>query len=201
MDYLSIILAFLEGIALIVSPCILPILPIILSGSLEGDRERPYGIIVGFVITFALFTFFSRALVLHTGINIEVIRYVSYGLLFLFGIIMLSTYLTEKFTLLTSRLSNTGSSWLSANDSQGGFISGLILGGLVGIIWTPCAGPILASVIVQTVLQKTTLSSFFVVIFFAIGAGMPMLLIALFGRDLMDKVKFFKTHAYLLRKK
>jgi cytochrome c biogenesis protein CcdA/peroxiredoxin len=200
MDYLNIGLAFLEGLALIISPCILPILPIILSGSLDSSKKRPLGIVFGFVLTFAIFTYFSRALVLHTGINLTVVRYFSYGLLILFGIVMLSTYLTEKFTLTTQRLTRTGSSFSAVNDAQGGFGSGLLLGCLVGIIWTPCAGPILAAVIVQSVLQQTTLSSFFVILAFGLGAAVPMLVIVFFGRKMMEKFSFFKTHAYLIRK-
>lgn len=200
MDYLNIGLAFLEGLALIISPCILPILPLILSGSLDGSKRRPVGIITGFVITFALFTFFSKILVQYTGINLTLIRYISYALLLLFGIVMLSTFLTEKFTLLTQRLTRTGSSFSTVNNSQGGFYSGLALGSLVGVIWTPCAGPILAAVIVQTVLQQTTFSSFLVILSFGIGAALPMLAIAFFGRGIMSKFSFFKSHAYLLRK-
>ena len=166
IDFINIGLAFLEGFALIISPCILPILPIILSGSLEGSKKRPLGIILGFVVTFSLFTLFSRSLVLYTGIDLTIVRYVSYALLFLFGIVMLSTYLTDKFTLATQRLANVGSSLSTVNDAQGGFLSGIILGALVGFIWTPCAGPILAVVIVQSVLQQTTLTSFLVILFF-----------------------------------
>lgn len=193
-------LALLEGFGLIVSPCILPILPIILSGSLEGSKKRPIGIIVGFVLMFAIFTFFSRQLVHYTGIDLGLIRHISYGLLLVFGVVMLSTTLTEKFTLFTSRLANTGTALTSINNPQGGFISGILFGALVGIIWTPCAGPILAAVIVQTVLQKTTFSSFLTVLFFGIGAAIPMLLIALFGRSVMTRIGFFKTHAMLIRK-
>ncbi len=200
MDYINIGLAFLEGLALIISPCILPILPIILAGSLDSGKKRPLGIILGFVITFTLFTFFAKALVVLTGINLNFLRYVSYILLVLFGIVMVSTYLSEKFTLITQGLARTGSSIETLNDPNAGFKSGIVLGSLIGLIWTPCAGPILAAVIVQTVLQQTNLNSFLVVLFFGIGAAIPMLLIALFGRNMMIKFSFFKTHAYTFRK-
>jgi len=193
--FLTPALAFLEGLGLIVSPCILPILPLILSGSLEKGNKRPFGIILGFIITFALFTLFSKKLVDYSGVSLILVRNLSFVLLILFGIIMLSTYLTEKFTLLTQRLSNVGSTRL-----QGGFGSGILFGSLVGLIWTPCAGPILATVIVQTVLQQTTLGSFFVILFFGIGAGIPMLLIAFFGRLIIMHLTFFKHHAMLVRK-
>jgi cytochrome c biogenesis protein CcdA/thiol-disulfide isomerase/thioredoxin len=199
-DYLNMVLAFFEGFALIISPCILPILPIMLSGSLTGSKKRPYGIICGFIVTFALVTYFSRILVLHTGVDLNLIRYVTYLLLFLFGVVMISTTLSEKFMRMTQRLANTGSSFSRVNDPQGGFFSGVLLGGLVGIIWTPCAGPILAAVILQTVLQKTTIMSFFTILFFGIGAAIPMLFIALLGRKIMTKFQFFKIHAQWFRK-
>lgn len=199
-DIVNIALGFLEGFALIISPCILPILPIILAGSLEGSKKRPLGIIIGFVVIFALFTFFSRKFVQYSGVDLNLIRHISYLLLLLFGVVMLSTYLTEKFGRLTQRLANVGGTLSSVNNPQGGFISGIFFGGLVAIIWTPCAGPILAAVIVQTVIQQTTWMSFLTVIAFAIGAAIPMLIIALFGRKALAKLGFLKTHTLFFRK-
>src|SRR5579864_9164352 len=119
-EIVNIGLGFLEGFALIISPCILPILPIILAGSLTGSKKRPFGIIIGFVLIFALFTFFSRKAVQYTGIDLNLIRNFSFALLLLFGVIMLSTRLTEKFSLFTQRLSNAGSTFYRANNPQGG---------------------------------------------------------------------------------
>lgn len=193
-------LAFIEGLGLIVSPCILPILPIFLSSSIEGNKKRPYGIIIGFVLTFAIFTYFSRKLVQYSGIDLNVIRHLSFVILAFLGIIMISTYLTDKFSLLTRRLSKVGTKSRIINNPQGGFSGGLLFGALIAFIWTPCAGPILAAVIVQTVLQKTTASSFLVLISFAIGAGIPMLIIAMFGRYIMEKLGFVKHHSTAIRK-
>lgn len=193
-------LAFFEGFALIISPCILPILPIILSGSLTGRQSRPFGIILGFVLSFTLFTLFSRVIIQYLHLSDDAIRTTSYLLLLLFGIVMISSYLTEKFTLITQRLTQIGSSLKTANNPESGFAGGIIFGCLVGIIWTPCAGPILAAVIVQVVIQKTTLSSLFVVLAFGLGAGVPMLLIAILGRKLMDQFAFFRNKAALFRK-
>jgi len=196
----TIFLAFIEGFALIISPCILPVLPIILSGSLSGSKKRPFGIIIGFVFTFSLFTFFSRQLVQYTGIDLTLVRYFSYIILIMLGVIMISTYLTEKFTHAMRRLANVGSTFTIANNTQGGLMSGILFGSLVGLIWTPCAGPILAAVIVQTALQQTTSTSFIILLSFGAGAAIPMLVIALFGRKIMDRVGFFKAHAIALRK-
>lgn len=197
--FLNIGLAFLEGVALIISPCILPILPIILSVSLEGGKRRPLGVILGFVVTFAFFTLFARQLVLLVGLNLDLVRYISYALLILLGIIMMSSYLTEKFGDWTQRLADLGAR-VTVKAPQNGFGSGVILGSLVGLIWTPCAGPILAAVIVQTVLQQSNVMSFFTLLAFAIGTAVPMLIIIFFGRTLLKQVKFLQEHAVLIRK-
>lgn len=199
-DFITIGLAFLEGIALILSPCILPILPIILSGSLTGSKTRPFGIIIGFIITFSFITLFSKVLVDYTGITQEALRNASFIILFMLGIIMYSTYLTEKFNLFTQKLTRVGSSLPFVTNTQNGFFSGIFFGGLVGIIWTPCAGPILAAVIVQIIVAQTTLGSVLAVITFAIGAGLPMLFITLIGREFMNKFKFISRHTVLWRK-
>lgn len=195
---INIGLAFFEGFALIVSPCILPIIPIILSGSLTGSKSRPIGIIIGFILTFSIVMLFSRVLIQYADINPEILRNVSFALLLLLGIMMMSTYLTDKFTMATQRLSSVGSQ--NAQFSRNDFLGGVFFGGLVGIIWTPCAGPILAAVVVQVIIQTTTLTSILTVVAFAIGAGLPMLLIALFGRGIINSVGFLREHTALIRK-
>lgn len=196
-EIVTLALAFLEGFALIISPCILPVLPIILSGSLTGGKKRPIGIIIGFVIFFAVFTFFSRQLVAISGVNLNVIRYISFAILILLAIIMISNTLTELFARMTQRLGSVGASW---HNPDGGFFYGLLFGALIGLIWTPCAGPILAAVIVQTILQKSNIGGFLTILFFSIGAAVPMLIIALFGQKLMQKMTFFKKHSMLIRR-
>lgn len=199
-EWLNLILAFVEGFVLIISPCILPILPIVLSGSIQGGKKRPYGIIIGFVSIFVIFTLFARKLVQTLGIDLNIVRNISFALLFAFGIVMISNYLTDKFDLIMQRFANIGSSWKISSKEKTGFFSGFLFGGLIGIIWTPCAGPILAAIILQTILQKTDLFSFFSVLSFGIGVAIPMLAIVVFGREIVVRFSFFKTRAIFLRR-
>ncbi|WP_419420114.1 cytochrome c biogenesis protein DipZ [Legionella sp. D16C41] len=191
-------LSFLEGLALIASPCILPVLPLVLAGSVEGGRKRPFGIIVGFVVAFTLFALLSRQLVATLHLNLDYIKYASLLLLALFGLILLSKKLSLKFSLLTQRFANMGSN-LSTNAKEG-FFSGLFIGVLIGLVWTPCAGPILAAVLVQIIRQQSDLQAFFLIASFAVGAGIPMLVIALLGRKIVGKLGFFTRHAETIRK-
>jgi cytochrome c biogenesis protein CcdA/thiol-disulfide isomerase/thioredoxin len=197
--FIHIGLSFIEGLALIVSPCILPILPIILAGSFSESKKRPLGIIIGFILFFSLFTFFTRTLLQYSNIDVNLFRHLSYGILIALGIIMLSTYLTEKWNSLIQRLF-TGTHLASKHQAQESFISGLFFGGLVALIWTPCAGPILAAVLIQTVLQQTDYLSLFTLLAFSIGVAVPMLCIVFFGRNMVAKMAFFKTHTAALRK-
>ena len=100
----NLALAFLEGLALIVSPCILPILPIVLSVGLDRGKWRPYGVIAGFITAFCTFTLLSRWLVNALGLDPLLVRNAAFGLLFLLGIVMLSSTLTECFSNWTQRL-------------------------------------------------------------------------------------------------
>lgn len=198
MHPIEIGLSFLEGLALIASPCILPVLPLILSTSVEGGRRRPFGIISGFVIAFSLFALLSRELVSVLHINLDYIKYGSLILLALFGIMLLSEKLQEKFGSLTQNFASTGTT-LSAN-AKDGFFSGVLIGILIGLVWTPCAGPILAVALVQIIREQNNFSAICLILAFAIGAGIPMLIISLTGRRLIAKLSFLSTNAGLVRK-
>lgn len=197
---INISLAFIEGFALIISPCILPILPLVLSGSLTGTRFKPFGIIVGFIISFSILTLSIRGLVAITHINPDHIRNAAFVILILLGLIMLSEYLSEKFNIVTQRLINIGNFFQSKSETQTGFWGGILFGSLIGIVWTPCAGPVLAAVIVQVALQQTTMAGILTVMAFALGAGIPMLIIAITGHKIMEKFRFFKKNTVALRK-
>src|SRR5271168_1789424 len=101
MNPVEIGLSFLEGLALIASPCILPVLPLVLGASVDGGRKRPFGIITGFVLAFTAFAMLSRWLVSYLGINLDVIKYGSLAFLALFGLILLSERLSAVFSAMT----------------------------------------------------------------------------------------------------
>jgi cytochrome c biogenesis protein CcdA/thiol-disulfide isomerase/thioredoxin len=200
--FLNLFLAFVEGFALIVSPCILPILPIMLSGSIEGGRYRPYGIILGFILVFSCFTLGSRLLVESLHLDLSGIRYLAFILIACFGLILASSFLSTKFAAWTQKLAHLGLrlSDSAVNSKSSGWLSGIVLGGLVSLIWVPCGGPILAAAIVQSAIQESNWGSFLSFLFFAFGSVLPMILIALLGRKLLQSLHFFKQYSESLRK-
>jgi cytochrome c biogenesis protein CcdA len=103
-------LSFLEGMGLILSPCILPILPLVLATGIQGGKLRPYGIILGFISAFVAFTFFARALISLFHIDPQYLRDISIYLIIFFGVVLFSDYLSERFSLFTQRFANVGES-------------------------------------------------------------------------------------------
>ncbi|MBI1301899.1 MAG: redoxin domain-containing protein [Alphaproteobacteria bacterium] len=198
MPSIEIGLSFIEGLALIASPCILPVLPLVLGASVEGGKRRPFGIIIGFVLAFTAFAMLSRKLVYTLGIDLEYIKYGSLIFLALFGLVLLSERLSAIFSGATQRFASAGSN-ITAN-AKDGFFSGIFIGMLIGLIWTPCAGPILAAVLVQIIRQESDIQALFLVSAFATGVGIPMLVISLTGRKIMSKLGFLTHHAEAVRK-
>jgi cytochrome c biogenesis protein CcdA/thiol-disulfide isomerase/thioredoxin len=198
MNALDIGLAFLEGLALIVSPCILPVLPLVLATSAGGGRRRPYGIIIGFVLAFSAFAIVARELVSLLGLDLDLVKDASLALLALLGLVLLSPKLSERFGALTQGAADVGNRL--AGSGGEGMLNGIVIGALIGLVWTPCAGPILAAVLVQVIRQETDLAGNLVILSFGVGAGVPMLVIALAGRRIMSRLGFFARHAEAVRR-
>src|SRR5277367_4577265 len=169
LHFSQLALALIEGLGLIASPCILPILPIMLAASLDGGKARPLGIITGFIGAFTLFALLSRQILAWLHADPEIVRDVALGLLVLFGLIMLSKTLSDKLLGVTQGLANFGQNISSRFDQKQGYFSGVAIGALIGLIWTPCAGPILAAAVVQVIRQQNNIQGLITMIFFSLG--------------------------------
>jgi cytochrome c biogenesis protein CcdA/thiol-disulfide isomerase/thioredoxin len=194
-------LAFVEGLGLAFSPCILPILPLILAGGATGSRRKPFGIILGFIVFFTIFALISRQILSVFGLAQDTLQTASFVLLMIFGLIMLVPFLEERFSRLTqgvaNRAQNLGNKGLAAGD---GFKGGVVLGGLIGLVWTPCAGPIMAAALLQVLQSRTDLDAVTVTLAFALGAAVPMLVIALASKAIIARVRGLNNHTTGIRR-
>lgn len=192
-------LALAEGFGLALSPCILPVLPFLLAASISKNRTRPLEITLGFIISFTVFSLIARQILVLTGIQQDQIQAGAFALLLLFGLVMLIPKLEEKFAELTSGIANraTTLSNLDLTHKAGG---GFLVGALIGLVWTPCAGPILAVALLQVIQSKTDLDAIITIAAFGIGAGLPMLAIGYFSQALTRYVRALTRHSTSIRR-
>ncbi len=176
--------AFLAGLATIIAPCILPILPIVLAAGTTGGHKRPLGIISGLIVSFTVVTLVFSYLVGQLGLSQEVLRYVAVLALAIFGLVLLIPRLLEQFEIIISRL--LPQKQVAHSEGYGsGFLAGLTL----GLIWAPCSGPIMTSVIALAASQGISLSTFFITLAFAVGAAIPLLAVMYGGRAITTRLQ------------
>ncbi len=199
IEFSQVALAFSEGLALAISPCILPILPFLLAASLDRDRWRPFQIVVGFITTFVIFTLVSRKIVLWTGIQQDQIQYGALILFLIMGLIMVIPWFEDLFSRLTGGVANKASE-VSSGQITRNPLGGFVIGGLIGLVWTPCAGPILAVALIQVIQAQTDLHAVIILLAFSFGAGVPMLAIGYFGHYLSSVLGHIKKHAVMIRR-
>jgi cytochrome c biogenesis protein CcdA/thiol-disulfide isomerase/thioredoxin len=188
-----LVFAFVSGVITILSPCILPVLPIVLAGGGSGGKARPFGVIAGFVISFTFFTLALAAIVRALGVPADTMRYIAIALIVLFGAVMLVPRLRGLFDILASRLASNGHG--PAGKRRSGFFGGLPVGLSLGLVWTPCVGPIMASVISIALTQRVDGGAILITLAYTLGTAIPMLAIMLGGRALIAKVPALSRNA------
>lgn len=196
---LLIAFAFLAGIVTVLSPCILPILPIILSSTIGGkqvSKARPVGVILGFIASFTFFTLFLSTIVSFFNIPADSLRILSVIVIAGFGI----SFLIPQFQVLLERLFSTFARFIPQGNHGTGFWSGIIIGLSVGLLWTPCVGPILASVIALAITGTVTLTAFFITFAYAIGTAIPMFAIMIGGQNLLRRVPWLLKNTGMIQK-
>ncbi|MCK9190995.1 MAG: cytochrome c biogenesis protein/redoxin [Sphaerochaetaceae bacterium] len=172
--------AFLSGIVTILSPCILPVLPIILSVTVGGKR-KPLGVVVGFIVSFSLFTLALSALVQALSISVDTLRIVAIVIIITFGITLLIPKLQLALESILSKVAR-----MKGTSKRDGFFGGTMTGLSLGLVWTPCVGPIMASVISLAVSQQVDGGSVIIVAAYSLGTAIPMFAIMAGGRKLLN---------------
>lgn len=178
---LLLLVAFLGGLLTVLSPCVLPVLPVLLSGTV-GGRARPAGIITGFIGSFVLLTLFLASVVSALNLSPDVIRYGAVALLLTFGLTLAVPWLQHRFELAMSRALPQ-----RRPDDRDGFLGGVLVGVTLGVVWTPCVGPILASVTTLALSGQVTGFAFAATLAYAVGVAVPMLGVMLGGRRLLHR--------------
>ncbi len=189
--FILIFFAFLAGVSTIAAPCILPILPVVLSAGISGGKQRPLGIVTGLIASFTFFTLSLSYLARQFGISPDILRTSAIVVLLLFGLLMVVPQLFTQFEVFVGRIIPQKTTRSNRTDFWGGMLVGLSL----GLVWTPCVGPIIASVITLAATSSVTLGSIFITLAYAFGTGVPLIILIYGGQGLMRRVKVLSKNS------
>jgi cytochrome c biogenesis protein CcdA len=182
----GIALAFVAGVLSILSPCVLPILPIVLGASASRQRLGPVALAAGLALSFTTVGLFIATIGNAIGLDADVFRYVAAGLVTAIGVVLIMPRLQLRLAAAGGPIANWtdqrfGSPGGSGPLSQFGF------GALLGAVWSPCVGPTLGAASLLAA-QGRDLPQVAVTMFvFGIGAAVPLLLLGLLSRDAMTR--------------
>lgn len=194
--FLLIPIAFLSGVLTVFSPCILPILPIILASGIEGKIGRIRGVITGLIVSFTVASLLLATIVRAFSIPADTIRNFAVILLVILALSMVFPIIWEKAQIFIEKY------WKAKpiQNKNNGFSGGFVTGASLGIVWTPCVGPVLATVATLAAVSSFSFVTFFITFSYALGVGIPLYFIAKGGRMVTANLGIFKYNNQLVRK-
>jgi cytochrome c biogenesis protein CcdA/thiol-disulfide isomerase/thioredoxin len=178
---LLMLFGFVAGAGTALSPCVLPVLPIALSAGATGGRRRPLGIVVGLAVSFTFATVALVYVISALGLPDDLLRKLAVAVLLAFGVTLMIPPLAARIEAWLSRFAG----WAGVAGSGGdGFWSGTAVGASLGLVYAPCAGPILAGVITVSASQPFTAGRLAVALSYGIGSAVVLYFLMLGGRRL-----------------
>lgn len=190
----SIVFGFLAGTLSILSPCVLPLLPLVLGPAMAQSRLGLPALTAGLVISFVGVGLFVATIGFSIGLDGDVFRLASAVLLAVLGVVLLSEGLQHRFAAATGGISNAGNRLLSrvtVDGTHGQFLLGLLL----GAVWSPCVGPTLGAASVLAAQGRDLFSVAAVMAAFGLGTAVPLLLIGLLSRTALTRWRGRLTEA------
>ncbi|MEH2461504.1 cytochrome c biogenesis CcdA family protein [Nostoc sp.] len=191
---LSISLALLGGVLNVLSPCVLPILPVLLGRSLQSHTYGPVALLGGLIAGFALAgSLLGVTASWFTGLT-NLLRNGAISLLLFLGLLAIfPTWSYRIFTCIPV------GKW-AKNTPRIGLMGEFWLGTQLGLLWTPCAGPVLGGILVLAAVNHQVAGAFWLLVAYGIGAGLPLLAIAYGGRVLSKRILNLRSHSPMLQR-
>jgi len=181
-----VLLALLAGILSILSPCVLPLVPVVLTGAVSEHRLAPLALAAGVALSFTAIGLFVATIGFSIGLDITVFRIGAAVLLIIVGAVLLVPRLQVGFATAAGPLSNwtqSRFSGLSTSGSSGQFGVGLLL----GAVWTPCVGPTLGAASVMAARGEYLGVVALTMLAFGIGTALPLLLLSTLSREALQR--------------
>ena len=189
ITFASILMATFAGFASIASPCVLPVVPIIVTGTKEDHKHRPLLIVIGLSLSFIAMGVITSIFAGAVAGVMPVIEKAAGVIIIVFGIFMLlGINVFKKFTFFYKFQFQSKGRW-----------SGLILGLTLGIVWIPCVGPMLSGVLALVATQGKLLTGLILLSFYSLGFSIPMLLAGYASQSVRQKIRMVNGHPMAIR--
>lgn len=190
---LLLIIAFISGLVTILAPCIWPLLPIILSTSLGATKAKSLGITFGILVSFGVFTLTISYLVTTLNFDPEILRYFA---VLVIGFLGLTLTLPQLSSILEAQVSKLSGKFASRTTTgqKSGFWGGITVGLALGLVWTPCAGPILATIATLAATKAVNLGIIVVTLVYLAGIGIPLFAFSAFSSKVFNRTKLLNKY-------
>ena len=179
-------LALLAGILSILSPCILPLLPIVLAAAAASHRLGPVALGTGLMLFFVAIGLFVNTIGFGIGIGTDIFRFIGAGIMAVFGFVLLSRFLQDHIARWVAPL-QTASDCLIVYVAPLGLAGQFLVGALLGMVWSPCVGPTLGAAIALAAQRKEIDQVALTMFFFGLGTALPLVLIGAISRDTLTR--------------
>lgn len=188
LSFSALGLSLLAGSLTTLSPCVFPILPLVLGGAAQGNRLAPLAMGLGMALSFAGIGVALGALGPALGLDSEHVRNLGAVMLMALGLMMWVPVLNERFAqwMMPLASSANGVSTRLKGDTLGG---ALMLGGVLGLVWSPCSGPLLASALTLVASEGGAWRGGLVLGMFGLGAATPLVAVAYASRRGFQSVR------------
>lgn len=194
---LSAVFALLAGVLTVAAPCTLPVLPVLLGASIGvRSRTRPLFIALGFAASFAAAVLAFSAVTHFAGIDPDTLRTGATALLAMFGLLMLWP---RPFEALMARVAARIRLGETIAPEAPGNVGAFLFGATLGLVWTPCAGPVLGSILTVIATAPEFDGGALLLCIYALGAAIPMLAIAYGGQFVTTRVRSIAAMTHRLR--
>ena len=181
-------LGLLAGALSTLSPCVLPLIPVVLAAAMSAHRWGALALGAGLALSFTLVGLFVATLGASLGLDPDTFRMVGAVMLAVFGAILLLPKWQELFARMTGAVSNSGNQLLSRL-TIGGLPGQLIVGALLGVVWSPCVGPTLGAATTLASQGKDLEQIALLMLIFGLGAAAPLVLLGCLSRTSLMRMR------------
>ncbi|MGB3386824.1 MAG: cytochrome c biogenesis CcdA family protein [Pseudaminobacter sp.] len=176
------LLALLAGILSILSPCVLPLVPVVLAGAVAEHRLAPLGLAAGVALSFTVIGLFVATVGFSVGLDMTVFRSAAAILLILVGAVLMVPRMQAQFATAAGPVSNWTQSRFGGFSTSG--VSGQFgVGMLLGAVWTPCVGPTLGAASIMAARGENLGMVALTMLAFGVGTSLPLLALAMMSRE------------------